>query len=212
MWWQPQERNSRPLSCLFVYQAIDIPLRFPQLFEGSNDVQGLDSCRVVCSDVEHWELSSVISSLKHGYSIDWDAAKRHWSQHPITDPGAFALLLSVWPAALQELMKPITSSAAATQAEASRLVREDQDAQVQAKLLRNIRVLLNVGDAALAKRCLLLAPDGRSLTEVQRAAAVLCVYADTVFASVFAAGQRPALAALHCCMEAVPLHSSAPAC
>lgn len=106
----------------------------------------------------------VVTDFRPPCSIHWDSAKRFWAQHPITNPKSFAVLLSVWPPALQELMKALTprehvdTSQSADAAEA--------DAQVQVKLHRNVRMLLNVGNTDLAKQCLGLAPDGRSLSQV----------------------------------------------
>ena len=157
-----QDLYRKALQVLKQISVRDIPLRFPRL--GHRETPSLDTCQSVCSSFDHWDLQGVISSLRHGYSINWDAAKRFWAQHPITDPRAFAVLLSVWPPALQELMKPLTPETGSNSAELA--ANAEADAQAQVKMSRNIRMLLNVGDTNLAKRCLRLAPDGRSLAEV----------------------------------------------
>jgi len=43
----------------------DIPLRFPQLFD--TRTHSLQTCTSVCSSFDHWDMSTAVSSLRHGY-------------------------------------------------------------------------------------------------------------------------------------------------
>ncbi len=79
------------------FSVVDHPLRFPRL---ETSCPGQASV-LISTMRENFDLTEAIFALQRGVAIDWNAARRYWAVHPITDHQQFSRFLSIWPGALQ---------------------------------------------------------------------------------------------------------------
>jgi len=117
------------------FAAVDNPTRFPSLRVPAAPVTP-GTVTEVPVDLDPSQLLEVASALKHGQVIPWDLARQVWSAKPISNVGLFGLLVSTWPAFLDEFVN-------------------DANPVTKKRLLENVRKLIDAAsDKSLAEACL----------------------------------------------------------
>jgi hypothetical protein len=88
-----------------VMNVTDLAARFPIIKYGT--ASALDACDVLrASECRLADIAQVTDALQHGFGVNWDDVRAAWAAQPIADVKGFLKLLSVWPATLNQMLKP----------------------------------------------------------------------------------------------------------
>ena len=139
-----------------IMSVTDLAARFPVIKYGRAST--LDACDVLrASECRLADIAQVTDALQHGFGVDWEGVRAAWAAQPIADVKGFLKLLSVWPATLNQMLKP----------------SEKQPAAEHKVLVDSLRFLLRVDlSTSLASLCVHVPLDGTAFEQCRDAQCV----------------------------------------